>query len=422
MDCTGYGITPPFLGPPYEVPRQGYGAPQPLYSSNTSIPRVPLPPRTTSHAFPELAIPNHSQALREGQQRSADQASSVTDSRSDGQTSQRSDVHIDYSRRSLLEPIREPSSAHASESRDGSRSREYEMPANNPDSNPQTPPKSNSVPPMERPTITPGPTSGYRTIRSEPIVPTVSTAVDSSSDRTPWTCDTCMSTIPSEEPRIHCTACDDYDLCASCYRLDRTSKSHISTHRVRKVRRTMIHYATDFCHPSEKVNPDVHGETGLPNWTIDEDDTRWNHLRKFNSHDRYLVTNVSPGHYILHFHLGLKVSEKLTADLKRQLEGQNLGELRIVIGFPKDKSDFLHQVYPETKELKDILFEGCDQKELVINPAISSSTTRIDFPETTILHVDEAGGNIGVLLQWSNMKGFKVCNEALVQISIPELR
>jgi hypothetical protein len=358
MACTDYGSTLPYLRPPYEVPGQGYGA--------------------------------------------------------DGKTSQRSDVHIEYMRRSLLELIQE--------SQDDSRSRRHEMLANYLDLNPQTPPISNSVPPMERPPITPGPTSNYRTIRSKSIVPTVSTAVNSNSDPTPWTCDTCMSTISSEEPRIHCTACDDYDLCASCYRLDRTSKSHTSTHRVIKIRRTFVRYATDFCHPSEEVNPNVHGKTGLPNWTIDEDDTRWNHLRKFDSHDRYLVTNVSPGHYILHFHLGVKISEKLTTDLRRQLEGQNLGELRVVIGFLKDRSSFLHQMYPETRDLKDILFKGCDQKELVINPATSSSTTRVDFPETTVLHVDEAGDHIGVLLQWSNMKGFKDCNEALVQISIPELR
>jgi len=231
-----------------------------------------------------------------------------------------------------------------------------------------------------------------------------------------------MSTILPDEPRIYCTVCDDYNLCAGCYQRDRTSKSHTSTHRVMKVKRTMVFYANDFCHPFEVVTPEVHEETGLPNWTIDETDTRWNHLRKFDSHDRYLVTNVRPGHYILQIYLAVNISEKLTVDLRKQLEGKNLGELRVVIGVPKDKSKFLHHVYPKTANLKDSLFERHVQQELVIKPGTSSSTTRINFPETTRLDVDQAGSQVGVLLQWSNMKGFKSRNDALVQISIPQLR
>jgi hypothetical protein len=114
------------------------------------------------------------------------------------------------------------------------------------------------------------------------------------------------------------------------------------------------------------------------------------------------------------------MSKKLTAEIRQKLEGQDVGEIRIVVGFPKDKSKFLHEVYPETADLKDSLFKGYDQRELVINPV--SATTRVNFPEATVFHVDEVDSQIGVVLQWSNMKGFRVCNDALTQIAIPELR
>lgn len=424
-------MTPPYPPtPPYMVYTQGYAANQPSYPSNTGIPRVPVPSPASERPAPELATSDNTHGSREGPQDLAGQRSPGADPQF-----RREYPNISASGRGYTScpPQNHPlersngwPSVDASGSRERSRSRGRELPAKNAGSKvqpavmPQPPPTSSSVPPMERPPPTPGPSSAYRTIRSEPTIPTVSEVVDDGGDRNLWTCDACMDTISSQEPRIHCTVCDDYDLCVRCYQLDRTSKSHNSAHRVRRIKRTMVCYPDDFCHPSEIVNPDVHSETGLPKWTIGENYTRWNHLRKVNSHDRYLVPNVSPGHYALHLYLHLKMSEKLTADLIRGLSDQNVGKLRVVVGFPKSKRDFLHTAYPEAASLKDSLFKAYDQKELVINPV--TAITLIKFPETTVFNVNEADSEIGVLLQWTDMKGFKVCNDAIAQISIHQLR
>lgn len=45
-----------------------------------------------------------------------------------------------------------------------------------------------------------------------------------------FNCDGCAEAIQHKNPRIHCELCADYDLCANCFVVGRTTKTHAAYH------------------------------------------------------------------------------------------------------------------------------------------------------------------------------------------------
>jgi hypothetical protein len=209
-------------------------------------------------------------------------------------------------------------------------------------------------------------------------------------------------------------------LCASCYQNNRTSKTHLTAHKVRRIKSSTVYGPDDFCHPSEDVNPYEVAGTAGPNWTIDENDIRWNHLCKNESHDRYMVTSVAEGHYAVQVILSLQISEKLTAVLKKSLNEAPLGKLHVVAGFPKSKKDFLHKTYPENTGLKDSLFSASAEKTYDLLP--NSGSIVVDFIENVFTLDSTESNEIGILLQWTEMRSFNHCNDAIAQVCLDQLR
>lgn len=277
-----------------------------------------------------------------------------------------------------------------------------------------------SVPPPHRPDP---PTSAYRTTRSDTHVPQAPAIVEdivAADDDSSWLCDFCMNVIPLARPRAHCTVCDDYDLCTDCYRKDRTSKEHLPGHKMRPLLRTVVLEHSDFVHPGEDVNPYLPFEDKQSTWSIDENDMRWNLLRTSDSHDRYLATNIAPGNYRVDLHLQLKLSNYLGAAARATLNQEGIGKLRIVIGFPRSKDIFLHESFPENDDLKNRLFSAIDEREFTLIPNNAGLLT-VEMC-TPMLTVSQPKAELGVLLQWIEVRGFANIDEPIAQMAIERIR
>jgi hypothetical protein len=295
-------------------------------------------------------------------------------------------------------PRKVPSSNHLNtpeshESRPVNHVRSVSQPAELPRATTPTP-----SPPVLATPVSPSP-------RTPPVVS------ESRTEPSPWTCDACMDEIPTSKPRIHCLECPDYDLCNTCYRNDRTSKTHQSNHRIRRVLRTHVLPVDDMEFASGPSDP---------NWTMEEN-YRWLHLGERNSHARFLATNIKPGHYSVSIILCSKISPKLTPTLIDQLNDGVLGKLRITVGFPISRKVFVHGEYPED-DLPKKLFTQKTQKQLNL---LASEGGNENIMLSAVFHVpggDQTRSQIGFVLQWSDIISFAHSDSAIVQIALIEAR
>lgn len=280
--------------------------------------------------------------------------------------------------------------------------------------------RSQSNPPVDHHTP---PMPAYRTSRSDPNLLWQSQPLKE--EKPPatsvlWTCDYCMDGIPADKPRAHCTVCDDYDLCTDCNKKDRTSKTHQTGHKMCLILRTKVIGLDELAFPSEEVNPYLPPEDVSSNWAIDEKDIRWDNLRTTEGHDRYLATNVESGYYRPDLILSLKLSQHLNAATKAELGNEGIGKLRITIGFPKSKKVFLHEPFPEGVNLKSQLFNAQASTEVTLLPA-HEGLFHVDFG-TTRITIDEPKSELGILIQWTSVRGFAKLDDPIAQIAIENLR
>lgn len=235
-----------------------------------------------------------------------------------------------------------------------------------------------------------------------------------------WTCDFCMDGISADKPRAHCTVCDDYDLCIDCYKKDRTSKTHQAGHKMRPIIRTKLIGLDELAFPSDEVNPYLPPEDKKSNWTIDEKDIRWDNLRTTDSHDRYLATNLGAGYFRPDLVLRLKLSKHLNATTKATLSKDGIGKLRVTIGFPKSKDVFLHKSFPENANLKSQLFTAETSTEIILRPE-HEDLFRVDIG-TARITIDQPKTQLGILIQWTGMRGFANLDDPIAQIAVEHLR
>jgi len=214
--------------------------------------------------------------------------------------------------------------------------------------------------------------------------------------------------------------CDDYDLCIDCYKKDRISKTHRADHKMCPIVRTKIITRDELAYPSEEVNPYLPSEDSKSNWAIDEKDMRWDNLRSTNNHDRYLAGNIGPGYYRPGLILRLKLSNHLDASNKAILSKEGMGSLRVTIGFPKSKDIFLHKSFPENESLKTQLFSSEATQVIKLVPG-NEGLFRVDMDPSRIT-IDQMKAELGVLLQWTDMRGFKNLKDPIAQIAIEQIR
>ena len=267
------------------------------------------------------------------------------------------------------------------------------------------------------------PSPAYCTTRSDTNIPRSS---PSPSEEEPpanmdhWICDACMGSISADEFRAHCIVCTNYDLCIDCYKMDRTSQTHQAGHKMRLILRTKIIRHDDLCFPANAVNPEISLEDNKLNWTIDENYIRWDHLGKRDSHVRCLATNVEPGHYRPDLVLYLQLSKHLNASMKAKAGETAIGKLRVIIGFPMSKSVFLHQSFPENENMENQLFTAQASTEFNLLLA-NEGPINVDLGRTRIT-IDQPKTELGILLQWTEMRGFEWLDDPIAQIAVEELR
>jgi hypothetical protein len=228
-------------------------------------------------------------------------------------------------------------------------------------------------------------------------------------------CDACMRGIRCAEPRIRCEECNDYDLCSSCYQNNRESKSHKTTHKVKRIKRTQIVAVSDFEHASRGVNPPY--SLGGSNWTTGEGGSRWLNMRNHNNHARFLATGIESGHYNIRLHIGFVLSSRLSAIGRLQLSQYPLGKLKIFIGWPKDRNTFLNSQFADDEDLPDKLFSQKAVREY------SMPDEDGEFPAefngvTFSLDANTGVSQIGFLLQWGASPKLTNSDDAIAKLSL----
>lgn len=260
--------------------------------------------------------------------------------------------------------------------------------------------------------------SGQRSVSSSQGTPEPAT------DGSTWSCDACKNSIRLDHTRINCTVCHNYDLCLTCFQANRTSLGHKSDHAVRHVIRTHVIFSEDLVSPSETVNPTHSTIAGtqvkVSDWTV-EDNTRWLQLRKYDKHARYLAANIKPGHYAVEIVLEFRLSPNLTLAHIEQIQKEGVGKLRIAIGPPKTKDLFLRERFLENSDLAEKLFASrLDRK---YNLKAKDGALQLEL--RGVLHVESkanANSQLGVLLQWSEIKGFPGSDDSIVNMSLDQVR
>lgn len=189
---------------------------------------------------------------------------------------------------------------------------------------------------------------------------------------------------------------------------------------MRPILRTKIIAYDELAFPSEEVNPYLPPEDKDSNWTIDEDDIRWDNLRTTDNHDRYLAANIGPGHYRPIIVLQLKLSEHLNADTRATLSKEGIGKLRVIIGRPKSKNVFLRSSFPENENIKYQLFTDQVSREFDLVPE-NEGHVHVDLGPVQFT-IDEPKAELGIVLQWTGMRGFAGLDDPIAQIAVVHLR
>jgi hypothetical protein len=68
------------------------------------------------------------------------------------------------------------------------------------------------------------------------------------------------------------------------------------------------------------VIPEESPARTLPNWTVDNEDRRWLHLRNSPAHERYIVHGMSPGAYLVQIVIKFKFSDFVSTATLNQLK------------------------------------------------------------------------------------------------------
>lgn len=248
-----------------------------------------------------------------------------------------------------------------------------------------------------------------------------------------YTCDTCLKDFDTKTPRFRCTVCDDYDLCPRCYQEDRTSKGHVTKHKVMSISKTHNLEFNDIT--PANVIPEKSPPCTLPNWTVDKEDRRWLHLRDSPSHERYIIHGMSPGAYLVQIVIMFKFSESVSTATFNQLRKEGLGELKVTLGAPADVKKFFSD--PKNGATNDnlagqLLSSG---RQFTSTMKIPNEVTNpnqtwpmvLDYSKTPIHIGTKSDANntyatLGALLQWSNVRKFATNDNPILLCAVESMR
>jgi hypothetical protein len=256
-------------------------------------------------------------------------------------------------------------------------------------------------------------------------------------------CDGCGNAIRCSQPRVQCTECYDYDLCITCFQRGRVSKQHKNNHRVSHILSTQRISHEDLVPPLDVVNPEHNPEKSKINWSILEVPTdptanggaqatqcwRMIHLHGYNSHARFLTT-AKPGHFAINLCLDMTISSLLGQEDRQVLQKEGIGWLRISMGTVRNKKDFFTGRYRED----EFNYRMCTEDSLphkllkeywwdVVRMPLGLQYIQID--SDAVLSIEGPRGvnmDIGLILQWSDIRSFESDNESLAQIAVQNIR
>ncbi|PQE32076.1 ubiquitin-ligase protein [Rutstroemia sp. NJR-2017a WRK4] len=248
-----------------------------------------------------------------------------------------------------------------------------------------------------------------------------------------YICDACLKGFDAKTPRFRCTVCDDYDLCPGCYQEDRTSKGHSTKHKVMSINKTHELKFNDIT--PANVIPEKSPPCTLPNWTVDNEDRRWLHLRDSPYHERYIVHGMSPGAYMVQVVITFKFSEFVTTATLNQLRKESLGEIKVTLGAPVDVKEFFSdQKNGVTKDnlAGELLSSGrqftstLKLPDEVTNPNQTWSMV-FDYSKTPIHIGTKSDANntyatLGALLQWSSVRKFTTNDNPILLCAVEYMR
>jgi hypothetical protein len=246
-----------------------------------------------------------------------------------------------------------------------------------------------------------------------------------------WTCDVCLRGVSAKEPRFRCTVCYDYDLCLNCHQKEATSEGHLTSHKIRSISMRHDFPFTDLVPSHNNVTPEFSPPRVLPNWTVDETERRWLHLRNSPSHARLIIQGVSRGAYLMYFKVKAKLSQHVNINTFNQLKGLGLGKLKIAAGSPLRTPVFLNEPKTEDGTLAEQLFGiACgDTFTLKIPDHVKDPKESWEWNcelSTPVYigmdaRVHTTSSIAGILLQWSEVQAFKASEEPILLISLNEV-
>jgi hypothetical protein len=158
----------------------------------------------------------------------------------------------------------------------------------------------------------------------------------------------------------------------------------------------------------------------LPNWTVDEEERRWLHLRASPSQERYILHGLAKGAYLVQLVIKFKFSDHVSTATLNQLKGQSLGELKVVAGAPSDTKVFFADLKKGTEDVNlagELFSSGrmftfkLELPQDVTDPK-KTWIKVCDFSATPIHIGTGSEGNkaftaVAILLQWSNVRKFQ---------------
>lgn len=155
-----------------------------------------------------------------------------------------------------------------------------------------------------------------------------------------FSCDVCLKDYGLKDSRFHCTICEDYDLCQTCYQRESTSKGHNIQHKMTPISES--HHFTFGDITPANIIAEVSPPRKLANWTIDQLERRWSHLRENPAQERFIIQGVSKGAYLIQLRMQFKFSEFISVATMNSLKsnGTSLGELKVIVGSPIDTKVF----------------------------------------------------------------------------------
>jgi hypothetical protein len=247
-----------------------------------------------------------------------------------------------------------------------------------------------------------------------------------------YMCDACLKWFGYKSARFRCTMCEDYDLCPSCYQKGSTSKGHDIKHKVTSISKTHTLKFDDIT-PANVVPQESPPRT-LPNWTVDEEERRWLHLRASPSQERYIVHGLSKGAYLVQITIKFKFSDYVSTAILNKLKGESLGELKVVAGAPSDTKVFFADPKKGTEDvnLAGQLFSSgriftlqLELPQEVTDPK-QTWVKVCDF--ATPIHIgrgsdaNKAFSAVAILLQWSNVRKFQTNDNPVLLCTLDCMR